>query len=178
MAGNVLTSVYADEIFKLAENKENKVFYNSSAEHASIVHQALAKYANNYIYIFSSSMSSDVSNNPEYCYAIKNFLETDRAHVIKIILTDYTDDFSHTEIAKLLSRYPSQVSVKKYDGRVLYKGEPAHFTVSDDCAFRLETDIKERMAFGNFNSPVQAIELRNLFDKIFNSSLVKDVCLN
>lgn len=123
-------------------------------------------------------MSSDVSNNPEYCYAIKNFLETDRAHVIKIILTDYTDDFSHTEIAKLLSRYPSQVSVKKYDGRVLYKGEPAHFTVSDDCAFRLETDIKERMAFGNFNSPVQAIELRNLFDKIFNSSLVKDVCLN
>ncbi|MFP5129153.1 hypothetical protein ACJEEO_01650 [Phocaeicola coprocola] len=178
MLNSRLKSVYATEIFKLAEEKENKIFYNSSAEHASIVHQALAKYATDYIDIFSSSMCTDVSNNPEYCSSIKAFLDADKVHLIKIILTDYTEAFLSTDIAKLLANYPLQVSIKKYNGRILYKGLPAHFTVSDDRAFRLETDINERMAFGNFNSPEQAKELKNVFDKIFNSTLVKDVCLN
>lgn len=178
MLNNNQKSVYASEIFKLAEGKEDKIFYNSSAEHASIVHQALAKYATDYIYIFSSSMCTDVSNNPEYCNSIKTFLAANKEHSIRIILTDYTSNFQNTNIAKLLANYPLQVSVKKYDGCVMYKGAPAHFTVSDNRAFRLETDIKERMAFGNFNSPEQAQELKDIFERIFNSELAKDVPLN
>lgn len=178
MLNNGLKSVYATEIFKLAEDRSEKVFYNSSAEHASIVHLALAKYATDYIDIFCSSMCTEVSNNADYCLAMKTFLDADKGHRIKIILTDYTDSFLQTNIARLFAGYPLQVSIKKYNGVILYKGLPAHFTVSDDRAFRLETDIKERMAFGNFNSPKQAEGLRKVFDKIFSSELVKDVCLN
>lgn len=178
MLGNELKSVYAANIFKLAEEKKDEIFYNSSAEHASIVHQALAKNATQYIDIFSSSMCTDVSNNPDYCNLIRTFLDADKKRTIKIILTNYTDNFLHTDIAKLLAQYPSQVSIKSYGGIVKYKGAPAHFTVSDDRAYRLETDIYERMAFGNFNSPAQAKELKSVFEKIFNSKLVKDVCLN
>ena len=58
-----IKSVYETEIFRLAEKHESKVFYNSSAEHASIVHLALASYAKEYIDIFSSSMCTEVSNN-------------------------------------------------------------------------------------------------------------------
>ncbi len=178
MVNNESKSVYAIEIFDLAEKRENKVFYNSSAEHASIVHQALAKYATNYINIFSSSMCSCVSNNSKYCSLIRTFLDADKKRSIKIVLTDYTDDFLHTEIAKIFAEYPLQVSIKRFNGHLLYKGKPAHFTVSDDRAFRLETDINERMAFGNFNSPEQSMELKNIFDKIFNSPLAKCVVLN
>lgn len=181
MTDDRLVSVYATEICKLAERRESKVFYNSSAEHAAIVHQALAKYADSYIDIFSSSMCTEVSNNQEYCAAVKSFLDADKNHCMKIILTDYNEGFLQTNIAKLLARYPLQVSVKSCKGRVLYKGKPVHFTVSDDRAFRLETDIDKRMAFGNFNSPSQAMELKNVFEKIFNSAnsdLVKDVCFD
>lgn len=174
-----IKSVYETEIFGLAEKRESKVFYNSSAEHASIVHLALASYAKEYIDIFSSSMCTEVSNNQRYCAAVKDFLDADKRRYIKIILTDYTSDFLLTDIAKLLARYsPTQVRVKSYRGQLLYKGQPAHFTVSDDRAFRLETDIEKRMAFGNFNSPNQAKDLKDAFEKIFNSSLVEDVCLN
>ncbi|MCR8919230.1 hypothetical protein [Bacteroides sp. ET225] len=178
MLDEKLKSVYAAEIFRLAEERKDENFYNSSAEHAAIVHRALAKYATEYIDIFSSSMCSDVSNNAEYCRLIKAFLDTDSKRSIRIILTDYSDSFLKTDIAGVLAGYPSQVSVKSYNGKVMYKGKPAHFTVSDGRAFRLETDIDARMAFGNFNSPGQAGALENVFDKIFKSRLVEDVRLN
>lgn len=178
MLDNKLKTVYASSILRLAEEHKDEVFYNSSAEHASIVHLALATYASKYIYIFSSSMCTDVSNNCEYRQAIKSFLDADKERSIKIILTDYTESFQYTDIAELLKKYPRQVSVKSYKGRVIFKGKPAHFTVSDDRAFRLETDIENRMAFGNFNSPKQAMELKNVFDNIFASDLAKDVCFN
>lgn len=177
MLSEKMKSVYAADIFRLAAEQKNEVFYNSSAEHAAIVHQALASYATRYIDVFSSNMCTEVSNNAGYCDAMKKFLDSDITHSIRIILTDYTPDFSRTDIARLFAKYPLQVSVKSYDGNVMYKGAPAHFTVSDDRAFRLETDIKERMAFGNFNSPEQAVGLRTVFDKIFISPLAKSVPL-
>ena len=140
-------SVYAMNIFKLAEEKKDEMFYNSSAEHATIVHQALVKTASNYVYIFSCSMCSEISNNQEYCDYVKNFLECNKSHQIKIVLTDYNDGFCQMPIAKLLAQYPLQVSVKKYPGEIYYKEKPCHFTITDDRAFRLETDIENHMVF-------------------------------
>jgi len=175
MATNSFRTVYAEKIFRLAEEKTDEIYYNSSADHAIIVHQALMGNAADYVDIFSSSMCSEISNNQEYCRLVDTFLKSDKKHRINIILTDYEDGFTMMPIAKTLLQYPLQVSIKRYDGRALYKGKPAHFTVSDDRAFRLETDIEQHMAFGNFNSPRQATELKGLFDKIFNSPLSRTV---
>lgn len=174
---NPLNTVYANDIFRMAAGKEDKMFYNSSTAHASIVHQALAKYATDYIDIFSSSMCTEISNNKDYCKYIENYLEGGKERKIRIILTDYSERFNETKIGLLFAKYPGQVSIKSYKGKVIYKDSPAHFTVSDDRAFRLETDIERHMAFGNFNSPEQARALKETFDKIFNSPLAKDVCL-
>ena len=171
-----IQSEYAANIFRLAENRDDKVFYNSSAEHAMIVHQALAKTANEYIYIFSSSMCSEISNNNEYLDYLKDFLN-DKSHEIRIVFTDFSEAFLKMPIAKLLATYPLQVSIKKYPGKVLYNGYPAHFTVTDDRAFRLETDIENHMAFGNFNSPSQALALKEVFDRIYQSKLASEVTL-
>lgn len=168
-------SVYAEEIFKLAEEKKNEIFYNSSAEHAIIVHQALMKTAENYVCIFSSSMCSEISNNPEYIAFVQSFLEGGKERTIQILLSDYTDDFWRKPIARKLANFPQQVHVKKYDGNAYYKGKPAHFTVTDGRAFRLETDIDKHMAFGNFNSEGQASALKSVFDKMFVSKLATAV---
>ncbi|MCM1169746.1 MAG: hypothetical protein NC324_07405 [Bacteroides sp.] len=170
-------SIYAANIFKLAEERKNELFYNSSAEHAGIVHQALVKNASDYIDIFCSNLCSEISNTPEYCRLVDDFLKQDAKHTISILLTDYTEAFTHTEIVGVLKKYPLQVTVKQYDGQVAYKNRPVHFTVSDDRAFRLETDIEQRMAFGNFNAPKQAISLRDTFNRVFLSPLAKPVTL-
>lgn len=177
MSVSPLNTIYANEIFRMAEEKKDKVFYNSSTVHACIVHQALAKYATDYIDIFSSSMCTEISNNKDYCKYIENYLEGGKERKIRIILTDYSERFNQTKIGQLFAKYSGQVSIKSYKGSVKYKNTPAHFTVSDDRAFRLETDIDQHMAFGNFNSPEQARALRETFDKIFNSPLAKEVCL-
>lgn len=172
---NLLSSVYAEEIFELAKGKKDELFYNSSAEHAVIVHQALMKTADKYVCIYSSSMCTEISNNHDYCNYIEAFLKGRKDRKINILLTDYTNDFWNKEVGKILSKYPQQVSVKKYDGTVYYKDTPVHFTVTDDRAYRLETDIENHMAFGNFNSEEQAGTLKEVFDKMFNSKLAESV---
>ena len=176
MENNPRRTVYAEKIFKLAKDRVNEVFYNSSPEHAIIVHQALVQNADSYVYIFSSSMCTEVSNNPEYCEIVKRFLSGSEKRKIKIVLTHYEkENFPEKPIAKVLALFPSQVEVRKFDGQVEYKGKPAHFTVSDDRAFRLETNIEDQMAFGNFNSPDQATDLKKVFENVYNSSLTTPV---
>lgn len=170
-------SIYANHIFDLAMNRKDEVFYNSNAEHASIVHQALVKYAQDYIDIFCGCMCTEISNNDQYCKMVEEYLNKDKSYRINIILTDYSKEFLDKPIAKLLSKYPTQVTVKQYDGQLMYKEHPAHFTVTSDRAFRLETDIDNHMAFGNFNSPKQAQALRKVFEKVFESELLSPVAL-
>lgn len=172
---NPYYSAYEAEIFDLAKNRTDKLFYNSSAEHASIVHKALAMYAQKEICIFSSSMCSEVSNNEEYCALIKKFLLKSENNKIRIILTDYNDNFCCQQIYQVLKYHPSQVCIKAYNGGVKYNDKEAHFTVVDDSAFRLETDIEKRMAFGNFNDQTKAVALKEVFDRIFNSENAKTV---
>ena len=174
---NTKASVYADVIFKLAEEKKNEIFYNSSAEHAAIVHQALVKTATEYMYIFSNSMCTEISNNRDYCDLVRAFLKENKNRQIKIVLTDYSEEFTQKPIAKLLAEFPLQVSIKKYPGEVFFKGKPVHFTVTDDRAFRLETDIDNHMAFGNFNSPDQAKAMKEVFEKVFQSKLSSSIGL-
>ena len=178
MPNNQTRTVYAEKIFQLAKDKTDEVFYNSSSEHAIIVHQALVQNAESYVYIFSSSMCSEVSNNTEYVEIVKNFLSNNQNHNIKIILTDYSEDFPKSPIAEVLAKHSKQVEIKKYDGKVMYNGNPVHFTISDDRAFRLETNIEKRMAFGNFNSPHQAKGLKEIFNTIFSSSDAEPIRLN
>ncbi len=169
-------TAYAEKIFGLAKNKTNELFYNSSTDHAIIVHQAIAQNATDYIYIFSSSMCTEVSNNQQYCEYIENFLAGNKDRKIKVVLTDYNSEFPSKPIAKVFARYSDQVEIKQFAGFITYKDSHVHFTVSDDRAFRLETDIENQMAFGNFNSPNQAKDLKFIFDKVFLNSTRVSYC--
>lgn len=172
---SIMNSEYAKLIFDLAENQTDQMFYNSSAEHAAIVHQALVKYASDYIDIFSGSLCSDISNNDEYCSLVNDFLSQKDNSKINIILTNFNDNFYDTKIFKIFSMHKDKVTIKKFYGQFKYEGKEAHFTISDDRSFRLETDVQNNMAFGNFNSSGQTLELKKFFDRTFNSDLVSSI---
>lgn len=169
-----MDSPYKKEIFELAKSHKQQLFYNSSAEHAAIVHQAIMCYAQNYVNIFSSALCTEISNNKDYCEMTEQFLMRNPNHKIDIVLTDYSKEYESYPIYKVLRKYPMQVRIRTYKGKAMLDGKKIHFTVSDDRAFRVETDIDEHMAFGNFNSPTQANNLKEAFSKVFNQS---EVCL-
>ncbi len=167
-----INSIYREEIETLAAREENKIFYNSSSEHACIVLNALVRNAKKYIKILCSDMCSSISNNDEYLKLIKKFLSGDFERTLDIVFTEYRTEFHSKPIAKLLSEYPQQVTIKKLGKvRVLYNGNSVNFTVSDDRAFRVETDVANKMAFGNFNEPEQAKKLLSTFDSVFENSI-------
>jgi hypothetical protein len=172
-----MESLYHKQIFQLAKDKKDEIFFNSSKEHASIVHQAIMKYATDYVYIYSSSLCTEISNNSIYCDYVDDFLGKNANHLIKIVLTNYDESFLTKPLALILNKYNKQVEIKSFKGKIFHNGKEIHFTVSDDCAFRLETDIEKHMAYGNFNGKAQAMNLKNLFLKVFSSTLVKPVIL-
>lgn len=168
-----MDTIYKGEIFRLAEGQINQMFYNSSPAHAAIVHQAIAKYAQSYIYIFSNSLCTEISNNDIYCQLIDNFLSKDKSRVIRILLTKYSSTLMQKPIFQVLSKYSDQVSLKAFNGNICIEGKDVHFTIADDKMFRLETDIENALAYGNFNSPNQVTVLKSMFNKVFTSSLVQ-----
>ena len=63
--------------------------------------------------------------------------------------------------------------IKKFEGSVVYNNQQIHFTIADGHMFRLETDIKQHLAYGNFNAPDNVATLKALFDKINQSKITK-----
>jgi len=172
---------YEEDIIQLAENKKDEMFYNTDAGHAKIVLRELMKNAAQYVYIICCNMGSDVSNNAPYIEVVEKFLSADPKREIKILFTNYDDDsFKQTQIAKSFQKYPEQVSIKALThGEVIgNKGKPINFTVSDDRAFRMEIDVSEKIAFGNFNKPSDAIILKNHFERFFNNPQTRAISLS
>ena len=172
---------YAEKINKLAENGgTNAVFYNSNERHAAIVLHALVKNASDYIKILCCNMCTDVSNNQDYLNALDSFLSGNENRKIQILLVNYNDIFIKQPIARLLARYSGQVSVKRMvdtNTDICLNGRPVHFTVSDNRAFRLETDIEKKMAYGNFKDEYNAQILCSVFERYFNSDNAQAVSL-
>lgn len=172
-----METIYKKEIFDLARRKSDQIFYNSSEKHAAIVHQAIAANAQKYICIYSSCLCTEISNNDEYCKYMDEFLSKDKERFVHIILTDYSCDLTRMPIAKVLRKYPKQVVIKEFGGSVVHNEKEIHFTIADDCMFRLETDIEKHLAYGNFNAPVNVETLKGLFDRIFQSTITKTCSL-
>ena len=161
---------YKEQIFKLAKEKKDDVFYNSSEEHAMIVHQAIANTAEHDINILSSSLCSSISNNEDYLKYMRDFLSKDSSHIVRIVLTDYNEEFLNKPIAILFREFHDQVQVRRFNGVVKNEDKQVHFTYADDRMYRIETDIVNHIAFGNFNSPTRVAFLASIFNQVFSRS--------
>lgn len=165
---------YREKIFRLAKGKKDQLFYNSSPEHAKIVHLAIIQNASRYVNILCSSMCSEISNNKEYCTSVDRFLSVPE-HQMNIVFTDYDSSFHKKPIAGIFRRHKTNVTIKKFDGHILLDRNEVHFTISDDRAFRLENNIQEHIAYGNFNNVAVASSLNEKFNEVLNSDKTQPI---
>lgn len=175
-------NTYKKYIEELASDKRNKVFFNSGKEHAVIVLSSMFKRARKSIKIYAGNMLGGIANNQAYIDAINDFLA--RQGKIEILLEEY-DEENEPVIFKTFRRYyrfnPNQIVIKKHifslsEGTSQFT--PIHFCVVDGRMYRIEKDIVNFAAQGNFNDIGVSTELANAFDKIFNDKTSRLISLS
>lgn len=159
----------------LARNSEDRIFLNSDEDKAIVVLVELIHRAQKELRIFAGNLCNDVGNNSDYIIAISEFVEKDGK--VKILLNDYKIEcVRDSNLYKRLAYYIAQgkdISVKKTNAKPYRTSDiekkEIHFTVSDNTAYRIETDIEKRTAECNFNSPQVAKGIADFFDGLFEA---------
>lgn len=160
---------YIELIEKLAKDQKNEVFYNSGEDHALVVLKNIFRHADRYVDTLCGNLCSEMCEDKEYLELVDNFLSENPSRNLNILFDNYDDKFLQKGIYRILSKYPKQVKVRKLNNiRIKYEGTPIHLTVSDDKSFRLETDIENKKAWGNFNDEEKARIFREGFELFFN----------
>jgi len=157
---------YEETIKWLAKARKNEVFYNSSESHATVVLSSMFENAEHYVHTVCGDLCGDLSTNSEFIKQVENFLSSDPNRKFYVLFDAYNEKFGETKLAKILLKYSEQVQTRRLkDAAYLtYKGIRAHLTISDNRAFRLEINVDDKMAFGNFNDKEKA----KIFDDVFN----------
>lgn len=167
---------YTEYISQLANDKINKNFSNSDEDHALEVLIKIFQISNTVIRIFAGSLCSNVPNDPRYIAALSDFIE--QGGRVRILLNNFNkENAKESNLFKRLMYYISldnadiqlyTTNAKPYLTKDPQK-KPVHFTVGDENAYRVETDIEKRTANCNFNHPEGAKNLIDFFDQIERS---------
>ena len=161
----------------------NRVFLNSDEDKALVVLVELFKSAKSIVRIFAGSLYHHVGNKSEYVIALSEFIE--KGGELRILLNNYNEEFAKSSnLYKRLAYYKSQgkpVFVKTTNSRPYRTEDPekkeVHFTIGDEKAYRIETDIEKRTAECNFNNPDIAKTTADFFDTLFNREDAKEINL-
>lgn len=165
---------YKKFVTDLASNNINRIFLNSDEEHALAVLVQLFQKAKHEVRIFAGSLCHHVGNKQDYIVALSEFLE--RGGSLHILLNRYDEISAKTSnLYKRLAYYKAKnmpIVIKTTTARPYLTEDPdkkeVHFTIGDDSAYRLETDIEQRTAECNFSNPVIAKQIASFFDGIFD----------
>ena len=157
-------------------SKNNHVFPISTPEHASIILSTIFEHSKEEVNILAGNLSGTVSNSKTYLDALDSYLKSGKT--LRVLLTDMPNINSlayqliekHSKLpdAKIELRIATEVA--KYNIAESFDNKYVHFVVGDDSRFRLETDSTNYQAFANFNDPVYARKLNEIFDRTFASS--------
>ena len=177
----IVDEKYAKFVRLLAQSRENRTFLNSDEDKAVEVLSNLFRISAKEVRIFAGNLCEHVGNQLEYIIALSEFIE--RGGTVCILLNSYNEDMARTSnLFKRLAYYKSEgkpIFVKTSTAKPYLasdpKQRPVHFTVGDNMAYRIETDIENRTALCNFNNPELAEKTAVFFDELFNREDVKDV---
>lgn len=157
--------LYADDIEHLASKKINEEVYNSNDVRAYAIMTSMFRHAGNKVEIVCSADCTELSDDPEFIEALDGFLDFRKGR-LEIILCDSIEKLMQHKVFETLSKYASQVSIEITDKKFYYNGREVHFAVADGMAFRIETDIKEKLSRANFNYPEGARRLSRYFNEM------------
>jgi len=167
---------YREFVSDLARNNVNKVFMNTDADHALEVFINIFNSSKTEIKILAGSLSSSLSNKPEYITALGQFIE--RGGKLEILLNSFdSSKATESNLLKRLAYYVLQnkpitiatTGIKPYFTDDTEKNG-VHFTIGDGVAYRIETHTEKRTAICNFNDPEMGKHLVELFNKILLTS--------
>jgi len=168
---------YRKYVKGLAEARSSEIICNADKDHATILLTELVKNSEKNLRILCKNMKNmdpDVTGDTYYIDAMAEFLNKENSE-LKILMTDHYKNenyFNSSEIFSLLKKYKDKVTLKyiKEDelNLVSIDGDLLNFTLSDDAAFRFETDVDKYMALGCFNDRKTVKVLDEKFSASFN----------
>ncbi len=174
---------YKEFVKALSVSGENRTFLNSDEDHALEVLVRIFQTAQNEVRIFAGCLCHHVGNKQEYIIALSEFLE--RGGSLKILLNNYDVALAKdSSLYKRLAYYKEKgypLELKETSAHPFLTGDPdkkeVHFTVADNKAYRIETDIEKRTAECNFNSPDLAKGITSFFDQLFSREDAREIDL-
>ncbi len=151
-------------------------FYNSGAEHASLVMSKIFSSSNDIVRIHCGNLKGDVCGDKEYLNSLDNFLSKKNTQ-LHILMGINAQEEMNKSLKKTLKFFQDN-----YDNKLKIKitqktfsessGNKVHFSTGDDKSFRLEYNTEEYMARCSFNNPKTNKNLAIAFDNLFNNDEV------
>lgn len=179
---------YVTYIKQLANSKSNVEFLNSDEEHALAVLCQIIRSTEHELRIFAGALCSSVPSNPEYISALSDFIE--KGGKLVVALNAFSrEEAMNSNLFKRLAYYielSKDIHIYSTGAHPYLVSDPQkneiHFTIGDNCSYRVETDIAKKTAKCNFNNPEAAANLIEFFDKIIankdHSSEITEVVKN
>ena len=164
-----MISDYEKSVNDLANKDASFQFENKGANHARIVVSAILNSSKNIVYMYSGSLSSDVTDDEDFLKTLDDFL--DKEITFKLLLDDIPKESEQSEALKkvLDASTNAHVIVKKISKEAKkFLKDTEHFIVADQKAYRYETDAKEYKALCNFNDEELSKQLIELFTRAFD----------
>lgn len=163
---------YITYIAQLANSKSNVEFLNSDEEHALAVLCQIIRSAEHKLRIFAGALCSTAPSNPEYISAISDFIE--KGGKLVVALNAFSpEEATNSNLFKRLAYYielGKDIHIYSTGAHPYLVSDPQknkiHFTIGDNCSYRVETDIVKKTAKCNFNNPEAAANLIEFFDRI------------
>ena len=174
---------YRNFVNNLAKSHEQRMFLNSDEEHALAVFEKIFEISNSKVRIFAGNLCHHVGNEPKYIESLSDFIE--RNGVVNILLNKFNeDDVKSSNLFKRLAYYKSlgkNIIVKKTNAKPFITDDPekkeVHFTIGDECSYRIEKDTENRAAECDLNNPIIAKDTATFFDQLFNRSDASEIDL-
>ena len=174
---------YRDFVRYLADTRDTRIFLNSDEDHALEVLVQLFHQAAKSVKIFAGCLYEHVGNEPAYVSALSDFIE--KKGELRILLNNYNQEKAKNSLLfRRLAMYAKQhcnIEVKETKVKAFFKadsGKEIHFTVVDNTAYRIETDVEKRTARCSFNDPTIATATSNFFDKLYTDKRAKKIDLD
>lgn len=170
---------YKKAVEHLASTKMDNEFTNKGPVHAAIVLTNMLKNTENHIKFFSGEFNRAVSNDINFYCALEEYTKSGKE--LSLMLENIPCDAEKSDSLKLVLSLAKQVDsnvkvgiinhddIKKLSSHFQSK-KAFHFAVSDNIAFRVETEREDYKAVCNFNEPITAKKLSSIFDQYFKNA--------
>lgn len=167
---------YEKKVKSLAITKSEMLYFNSGADHASIVMESIFNTSNNLIRIFAGNFNDEVcqKTGDRYVKALKNYLL--KGKKIIVLLNELESKEKYNLILDVLKQYSSSdkykqnISVRLTTFKPQQDGLNVHFTLGDDLMYRLEYDTKNFLAEFSFNRKDKVASLTQIFDSVYQNN--------